>query len=341
MKLQAIVFVFFTMAFAIATAQENKTTPKGDVIGKVYFNYHLNTTKDATQKSAFELNRAYFGYKYTFDDKFSAQILLDAGKNVGGSAYTVFIKNAKLDYKANDWLTLTAGVFGLKQFSDQEKFWGYRYVYKSFDDLYRLGSSADLGVMAAFKIRENLQLDLLIVNGEGYTNLQDQTGNNRYGINVVFNPIKNLTLKGYFDLMKAGDDIIPNQETTITNLALFAGYQMDAIFKIGAEYNLMKNGTTFRIAADGRDLDGFSFYGTYFINEKWNVFGRYDMLSSNTLTNETTPWNNLENGDTFIGGFEYKPMKNINTSINYRNYNFSDESIKNHSFVYVNLEFYF
>jgi hypothetical protein len=341
MKSLQLLIVLFVLSCTIVTAQETDKTPKGDVIGKVYFNYHLNTTKDATQSGAFELNRAYFGYKYTFDDKFSAQILLDAGKNLGGSQYTVFIKNAKLDFKANEWLTLTAGIFGLKQFSTQEKFWGYRYLYKSFDDLYRFGASADLGIMASFKVHEKLDIDVYVVNGEGYTNLQDQTGNNRYAINVVYNPIKSLTLKAYFDAMKAGDDFIETQETTITNFEVFAGYQMDDVFKIGAEYSLMKNGTTYRIAADGRDLDGFSFYGTYFINNQWNVFARYDIIDSNIAPGEGTPWNNLENGETFIGGVEYKPIKNINTSLNFRNYHFTDESIKNRSFIYLNLEFYF
>jgi hypothetical protein len=340
MKLQKAIFLIALFTITVVTAQE-KTEPKGDVIGKVYFNYHLNTTKDATQSGAFELNRAYFGYKYKFDDRFSAQILLDAGKNLGGSNYTVFIKNAKLDYKASEWLTLTAGVFGLKQFSEQEKFWGYRYLYKSFDDLYGLGASADLGVMASFEINEKLALDLLIVNGEGFTNLQDQTGNNRYGINVVYNPINSLTLKAYFDSMKAVDDFIETKETTITNLAFFAGYKLDEVFKIGAEYNIMKNGITYREPAEGRDLDGYSFYGTYFINQKWNVFGRYDIVNSNTVHYETEPWNILENGDTIIAGVEYKPIKNINTSLNFRNYNFDEESIKNQSFIYLNLEFYF
>ncbi|MGM5468940.1 outer membrane beta-barrel protein [Flavobacteriaceae bacterium LMO-SS05] len=341
MKLNLKITSLLLFALISLNAQETPSEPKGTVTGKVFFNYHIDATKDAEQPNAFELQRAYFGYKYTFNEKFSATILLDAGKGSPGSDYTVFIKNAKLEYKADSWLTLTAGIFGMIQFDDQEKFWGYRYIFKSFDDEYEFGTSADLGVSAAIKINDHLKMDLVIVNGEGYKKLQDASGNNRYGAALVYTPSKSWMFKAYYDTMKGIDVDNPLIETTLTNTALFAGYKVNDLFRVGAEYNLMQNGVTYKKAAKDKDLQGLSFYSTYNINEKWNVFGRYDQLSSNQLTGELTDWNFSDDGDTIIAGFEFKPSKGVNTSINYRYTDFKDPSNNNASLIYFNLEFYF
>ena len=341
MKAKNLLFVLIVMASAVTYSQESSEKPSGKVVGKVYFNYHADFTKGAEQFGAFELTRAYFGYQHNFNKKVSAKILLDAGKNSGGSSYTLFIKNAKLDYKANDWLKLTAGIFGMKQFKVQEDFWGYRYLYKSLEDEYKFGSSADVGVMASFKLHKKLHLDVLAVNGDGYRNLQDDSGKNRYGINLIYYPIESLTLKAYYDTMKGDDIEDPDQITTVGNIALFAGYKFTDRFKIGAEYNFMQNGVEFNKPSQDKDLKGYSFYSTYFINRKWNVFGRYDVVTSNKLPNETLGWNYEEDLKATIIGFEYKPIKGVNTSVNYRYLNYEDETINNGSFVYLNLEFYF
>ncbi len=341
MKLKVALTTLCFLAFYIGVTQEIVQKSKGEVIGKVFFNYHANVTEDVEQTSAFELTRAYLGYNYTFNDKFSASILLDAGKGSGASDHSVFIKNAKLDYKADNWITLSAGIFGMKQFKNQEKFWGYRYLYKSLADEYKFGTSADLGVMASIKINNDLKMDVLIVNGEGYKKLQDASGKTRFGINMVYTPNTNWVFKAYYDTMKGIDADDDTKITTVSNVALFAGYKISNRFRIGAEYNLMQNGETYKTPAKDKDLQGLSFYSAYNINKKWNVFGRYDQLSSNTLSGEMNDWNFSDDGNTIIAGFEFKPTKGVNTSVNYRFTDFEDATNNNTSLIYFNLEFYF
>jgi hypothetical protein len=335
MKLK-ITFLLILTTLTVFSQEENK--PKGVVIGKVFFNYHIDTTKDAVQSSAFELTRTYLGYKYNFSDKLSATLLFDSGKGSGNSDFSLFVKNAKLDYKADSWLTLSVGLFGLKQFKDQEKFWGYRYLYKSFNDKYKFGSSADAGVMAAMKISDKLKIDVLIVNGEGYKKLQDASGYTRLGTNLVYTPSKSWIFKAYYDTMKGKD---ADNITTVSNIALFAGYKLNDKFRIGAEYNIIQNGITYKNVAKGKNQKGLSFYSTYNINKKWNVFGRYDQISSNRLSNQINNWNYTKDGNTIIAGFEFKPTDKINTSINYRLTNFEDATNNNTSLIYFNLEFAF
>ena len=341
MKFKVACTALYFLAFHIGLSQEVVPKPKGEVTGKVFFNYHMDETEDAEQTSAFELTRAYLGYKYTFDDKFSATMLLDAGKGSGASNHSIFIKNAKLDFKADSWITFSAGIFGMKQYNDQEKFWGYRYLYKSLGDEYKFGTSADLGAMASVKISDDFKMDVLVVNGEGYKKLQDASGKTRFGLNMVYTPNTNWVFKAYYDTMKGVDVDDDTKITTVNNIALFAGYKIDNHFRIGAEYNLMQNGITYKDPAKDKDLKGLSFYSAYIINKKWNVFGRYDMLSSNKLSEEIEGWNFSDDGNTIISGFEFKPTKGINTSVNYRFTDFEDDSKNNASLIYFNLEFYF
>lgn len=341
MKLKLIIAALMLFALVNLNAQETSSEPKGKISGKVYFNYHLDNTTDAEQKNAYELTRAYLGYNYTINDKFKATILLDAGKNSGGSAYTIFIKNAKLDYKAAKWLTLTAGIFSTVQFKDQESFWGYRYLFKSLEDEYKFGTSADVGFMAAIKISDKLRMDLSSLNGEGYQNLQDSAGKTRHAGDLVYTPNKDWIFKAYFDSMK-GIDVDDNTKvTTINTIALFAGYRLNNRFRFGAEYNLMQNGIDYKSPAQGKDLQGLSFYSTYDINDKWDVFARFDQLSSNKIEGEINDWHYTEDGDLIIMGCEFKPTKGVNTSINYRYADYKDPLKNNASLIYFNLEFYF
>ena len=216
---------------------------KGQPHFKVFWNYHYDYTENTEQVSAFELTRVYLGYKYKFDDKFSAKITYDIGKNDAGSNHTAFVKIAQLDYKINPSVKISMGLIGGKQYKDQENHWGYRYIYKMLQDENKFGPSADLGINAEFKISKTLMANLFVVNGEGYKNLQDDDGNQRFGMSLIYNPLKKLTTKFYYDTHAS------ENSKSLNNIAFFAGYKTDS-WRIGAEYNKMENGTNYKTAID-------------------------------------------------------------------------------------------
>lgn len=303
-------------------------------------------TEEAEQEGAFEIQRAYFGYNYTFNDKFSAKLLFDVGKD-DGSAYTAFLKAAQLDFKATDWLKLSAGMIGLNQYSDQENFWGYRYIFKSFQDEYGFGTSADLGLNGEFKLHKTLKMNLFVLNGEGFKKVQDFYGKYKVGGNLVYNPIEALTLKVYYSAQDSkkitGEEpnVVVVENPTVTNLALFAGYDFKKKFRIGAEYNAMYDGKKFSDAALDHDLDGFSIYSTYVINDKFEIFGRYDQLESNKVGIATTNWNAAKDGSAFLAGIQYIPVKGVASSLNFQSFNYELASKNNKSLIYLNLEYKF
>lgn len=317
---------------SFSQSSETEFKPNGKTHFKVFWNYHTDLSENATKSSAFELKRSYFGYKYNFSKTISTKITFDVGSNSGGSDYTAFLKHAQLDWKVASGVKLSMGLIGLKQFNDQENFWGYRYIFKSFQDQHEFGSSADLGINAEFKLSKSLKANLIIFNGEGYKKIQDADGNQKIGGSLVFTPVKGFTAKIYLD----------NQPVTdidaITTLGLFAGYKASN-WRLGVEYNQLKNGKKYTSAYVDHNLDGLSFYTTYVINKKVEIFGRYDQLSSNILSGESVAWNSAKDGSQIIAGVQYAPVKGLKFSLNYQGYNFDDDTVTNKSLVFVNAEF--
>lgn len=329
---------FLLLSFIIASASLFAQTanddfkPTGAPLFKVFWNYNTDLSKNATKNSAFELNRAYFGYQYSYTKDISAKVVLDVANNTGGSAYTFLLKAAQLDWKVANSVKLSMGLIGMKQFNDQEEFWGYRYIFKSFDDEQSFGSSADLGINAEFDLSKTLKANFVVFNGEGYKNIQDINGNQKVGGSLIFTPVKSLTTKIYFD----------SQPTTgskaITSLALFAGYKVDD-WKLGAEYNKLNNGKKYSSPSVGNQLDGISIYATYVINKKVEIFGRYDQLNSNTLTGDTTAWNYAKDGSQIITGIQYAPVKGLKFALNYQGFSFDNSALNSQTKVFLNAEF--
>ena len=332
MKKILLMIIVLSPLVAFSQDREDQVNTKGQPHFKVFWNYHYDYTKDVDQVSAFELTRVYLGYKYTFNDKISAKITYDIGKNDAGSKHTAFIKIAQLDYKINPSIKISMGLLGGKQYNDQEKHWGYRYIYKTLQDENKFGPSADLGINAELEISKVLMANLFIVNGEGYKNLQDDNGNQRFGMSLIYNPSKLITTKLYYDTHAS------ENSKSLNNIAFFAGYKADS-WKIGAEYNKMENGTSYKTAIDNHNLEGISVYGSYIFNDKIEIFARFDEISSNTLNGQNSSWNYEKDGILILFGAQYIAAKGVKFSINSRNFNYINDDIEDSSFIYFNAEF--
>ncbi|HJN54167.1 MAG TPA: hypothetical protein QGI27_03775 [Flavobacteriaceae bacterium] len=326
-----LVLILFTL-HSFSQEDGNKAEAKGQPHFKVFWNYHYDYAQSIEQVSAFELTRVYLGYKYTFDNKFSAKITYDIGKNDAGSKHTAFVKIAQLDYIIDPSIKISMGLIGGKQHNDQEKHWGYRYIYKTLQDENEFGTSADLGINAEFKISDKLMANVFIVNGEGYKNLQDNDGDQRFGINLIFNPSKKITAKFYYDTHGS------ENSKSLNNIAFFGGYKSDS-WRIGAEYNKMQNGTNYKTAIDDHNLDGISFYASYLFNNKLEIFARFDEISSNILTGQGNSWNFNNDGALLIFGAQYIAAKGVRFSVNSRNFNYINDAIEDPSLIYFNAEF--
>ena len=269
-------------------AQEKQTQTNGKPIIQIFGDFYAGFGEEK-EELGFELNRAYLGYQYELKKGLSINAVMDIGesKQVNDYQRIAYIKNAQISWKRNN-LTLNAGLISTTQFNEIEKFWGKRYVAKSFQDEYKFGHSADLGLSVAYKFGEIISIDAIITNGEGYKKLQ-QNNSFQYGLGATINPIKNL----YFRLYGGIND--ENQ----ANFSFFTGYKSEKI-TLGAEYNILKD-----------QKQGASFFGNFSINKNFDFYARYDILEEEILL--TT-----QDNSSVIAGFEYRINDNIKISPNFK-----------------------
>jgi hypothetical protein len=307
-------------------AQEKSSFPNGLLFGKIFFDAYTQTGA-GENATAMEIRRVYLGYKYNYDENFQAYIKLDIGSPYDLSPVSrirryAFFKNAGMKYH-KDKLTVNAGITDVFMFTTQEKYWGHRYVDKMYLDKYKFGPKADIGANVKWEFSEKFSIDFGLYNGEGYKYLQ-KDNTYRGGLGITYYPLKSLVTRFYFDYT---EKVLPR----ITYSA-FVGYKFQKKFVFGFEYNYQQNQTFLK----DHNLFGFSTYATWNFNEKWSVFSRYDFLKSNEITQN--PWNVLEDGQHFIGGFQYVIHKGIVVAVNYRDWHSDSNSKWNSGYIFMNFE---
>jgi hypothetical protein len=323
-----LIFLFFLTY----TSAQNDFSSIGKPNFKVFWNYHNDFTKDIEQKSAFELKRVYLGYTYTFSEDISAKITYDIGSNSAGSAYTAYVKIAQLDWKLNPKVKLSMGLIGNKQFNDQESLWGYRYAYKGFLNEFKFGASADLGFNSEFTVNPKFKINLFVLNGEGYKSIQDDNGHQKMGTSFIYNFSKKLSGKIYMDSQRS------ENTKSMKNNSIFLGYN-SIDFRFGVEYGKIKNARTYKNAEDDHNRDGFSIYGSKKLSNNYELFARYDQISSNILTGESRSWNYDNDGSLLMFGAQYQALKGVKFNLNYRFFNHDNSIINNKSILSLNAEF--
>ena len=286
-----------------AQAQDTTTAePKGKAIVQMFGNFHTGFGEQRNDRG-FDLERSYLGYEYKLEDGLTIKGVMDIGKskNVDDYHRIVYIKNAMVSWK-RDGFTLNGGLISTTQFNFQEKFWGYRYIMKSFQDQYKFGNSADLGISAAYKFNDFVSADAIIVNGEGYKKTQVNDGLN-YGLGVTLTPVKGFQVRLYGGLNESGVD----SKANTTNLAVFAGYK-NKKFTVGSEYNYMQNASF----TEGNNQFGYSLFGSVKVAKQAEVYARFDDLSSND------DWNIKKDERAAILGAQFKLGKYVKIAPNFR-----------------------
>ena len=309
-----------------AQAQDVKSEEvKGKAIVQMFGNFHSGFGGNNDDRG-FELERSYLGYEYKLNRELSVKGVMDIGKSSDVSDYQriAYIKNAMVSWKTGD-LTLNGGLISTTQFNFQEKVWGYRYIMKSFQDEYKFGSSADLGLSASYKFADWVSADAIIVNGEGYKKIQKNNGLN-YGLGLTLTPVKGFQVRLYGGLNESGQD----GKSDVVNMAAFAGYKCDR-FTIGAEYNHMLNASNTK----GNDQFGYSAFASVKVAKNADIYARFDDLYSKN------DWNISKDEQAAIIGAQFKLGKYVKVAPNFRMSMPKADGAKNEYSAYVNCYFGF
>lgn len=314
-------------SIGIATqAQDTKTEePKGKAIVQVFGNFHTGLGAENDDRG-FELERSYLGYEYKPGNGLSVKGVMDIGKSSDVSDYQriAYIKNAMVSWETGN-LTLNGGLISTTQFNFQEKFWGYRYIMKSFQDEYKFGSSADLGISAAYRFADWISADAIIVNGEGYKKIQKNEGLN-YGLGVTLTPVKGFQIRLYGGLNECGEE----GKRDTGNLAAFAGYKHEK-FTIGAEYNYMMNASY----NEDADQSGYSIFASVNLPKEISLYVRFDDLYSKN------DWNKVKDESAAILGIQFKLGEYVKIAPDFRMAMPKADGVKNSYSACINCYFGF
>ncbi|MBU2651665.1 MAG: porin [Bacteroidetes bacterium] len=327
-SLTLLIFIVNIFSGMSQPSEKEEFLSFGKPLLTLYSDFYAGISPGNSQ-SAFEVKRAYFGYEYYLSPEFTLTAKLDIGSPDDVSEYSLlrryaYFKNACITYTKGK-IKSSFGIIDLLQFKYQEKYWDHRYVFKSFQDEYRFGSSADLGWNIVYEISDWILADMTIMNGEGYTQLQnDYTYKGGWG--TTLKPLKGLSLRIYYDL--AAKDV--KQST----MSLFLGYEYKTRFRIACEYNYKWNENYMK----EYDRYGYSVYGLWNILPRLQIFGRYDMVKSNMLAGDDYPWNLARDGSTLIGGVQYSPLPKVRFALNYQDWYPYAKNAENEAYIYLNLE---
>ena len=326
MKTKVILAGLLACIGITAQAQDAKSEePKGKAIVQMFGNLHSGFGAENDDRG-FELERSYLGYEYKLNKELSVKGVMDIGKSNDVSDYQriAYIKNAMVSWKKEN-LTLNGGLISTTQFNFQEKFWGYRYIMKSFQDQYKFGSSADLGLSATYKFANWISADAIIVNGEGYKKIQKNDGLN-YGLGVTLTPLKGLNVRLYGGLNEGSE----SGKEDIKNLAAFIGYKCET-FTVGAEYNYMQNASN----KSDADQSGYSLFASTKLSKSAEVYARFDDLCSKN------DWNKSKDEQAAILGAQFKLGKYVKVAPNVRMSMPKADGADNKYSAYVNCYFGF
>lgn len=158
-------------------------TPSVKFGGLIFSHYGLDLTEDAGGANEFDISRVYIDAKATLSDNLSSRVTLDVGRLKSQHAHdadavadgkdtrlTAFLKYAYLQWRTPvDGVAVQIGAAGTGWTGLYDKFWGRRWVSKSFADQAKLLATSDIGLHASGAHAGGmLGWQGAVTNGSGY-----------------------------------------------------------------------------------------------------------------------------------------------------------------------------
>jgi hypothetical protein len=306
------------------------STPGGKPIARIFADYkqQLNST---TPYHGFGLTRAFFGYDYNIDNRLSARVLIDVGSPLSTDELSAkrysYLRNAYISYRVEDF-SITLGITDGLGHAGPNDFWAKRYISKPFLLQNNYMKVADIGLIADYRLSPIISFDAQIFNGEGYTNIQNDNSL-LFGAGITIKPSEELTFRLFGDIY--------NQQTVYSNtIASFAGYK-NSRFSLGLEYNYKTNiNNTLE-----HHIFGFSTMASYYLSQKFELFGRYDLSSSVIPPGDIDQWNILNDGSLIITGLQFTHSQYLRISLNYQGWSPISSTVPGSDYIQINVDFKF
>ena len=258
--------------------------------GKIYasYGYDLTDTPYAgyqdgdPRPNGFEVDRVYLDFKKKIDKTFSIRATTDVGRSDSGKL-ELFLKYAYMQVNLAEDIKVRIGAAPNAQISMSDKFWGGRWLAKSFTDQEGAVDSADIGVHALGKHADGMfKWGAAIVNGEGYGNPDldnDKTFQARATVDPLNGDIK-LPISVYVSQEFYTPEDVDGQNIIIASVGLDQEF-----VSVWGEYVMDTPGTKFVDEAGSEEdvkAGGMSVNVVGKVPDLLNVVARYDKWDPNT-----------------------------------------------------------
>ena len=321
MKKSAVVLIFLIFA-----QYANSQRPAGTPITEIYTNFHYSID-DTAKTTGFGVERAFFGYRFPAVNNFSAAVIVNIGapEELADGAKPrrlAHFREAFISY-SKEKLTINLGLTKTMMADYQQKFLGKRYITDNLTSMRGYGYVSDLGLSVLYRFSDLVNADFELMNGKGYSDIQNDNNIKASAGLYIMTP-ENLAFRVFGDITRRKGLI---QSTMIG----FAGFKNDLI-TFGAEISYKRN---LGLMA-GYNAWGFSATGSFYISDKTDIFGRYDISSSVSTGNDPEGWNYLKDSNILITGIEYSFTEKIKAALNYQGNFPHNTSKKSSDFIFLN-----
>ncbi|HZX71367.1 MAG TPA: porin [Rhodanobacter sp.] len=250
--------------------------------GKMYFDYssidqkNSLTGKTNASGTGIDVKRFYLSVTHQFDDIWSANLTTDFNYVSNDGETNLFVKKAYVQGKFNQAAVLRIGSADMPWIPFVENYYGYRYVENTLTDRLKYANSADWGINLSGDLGQSKYLNYSVsaVNGNGYKNPSRSNSVDVEG-RVGFVPFKGMVVAvgGYTGDRGQGLENV-NTIHTAQRFDFLVAYAGPG-FRAGGEYFSAKSWNNVLTPLADK-ADGYSFWGSVNLPNKFSLFARYD-----------------------------------------------------------------
>ncbi len=314
MKTLFNLFILITATLPIFAQKSNKNDyPQKKFFGCIYTGAFYDVNHIIKPYTGFDLSTALFGYYSDISPRVKVKLIYDVTRTTNnirvydtqnrplnvlyfeGSRYTAFLKQAEIDWKFANNYELDAGqILNQQYLTVQDKFWGYRFVAVTMQEMYRMGAPADFGIRLSRYFNKKHSISIGAINGDGPFRIQDKNSSVQFFMNAEYKP-SNFIIKWFADYLTI--------QRAIHN-SFFTGYKKNRN-RIGLEYSRIDT-----VSFSNYYSEAVSIFGSYAIKKSIDIFIRDDFLNK-------LPKYGITNEHKFYVGVNYHEAT-FNTSLNFR-----------------------
>lgn len=315
----------------------------------IFATYGQQYRGDSLATNAMLLDRAYLGFKSEFAENWSGDVKIDLLKEQleNGTTPTgkpnkvraTYIKEAYVKYSKNKF-ALMAGIVPTAQTNYQLKHWGNRYISNTATDINKVGvASADIGIVADYKINDMFSADFSVYNGEGFSSVQiDKEFTQMLGVSAKLPAGIIARVYGSYT-----SDTVLRERKEIKNAELIYGglvgiKTLEDKLTFGAEYSHADKWKNI----DSANADIISVYAMYEVTPKIQCFVRGDNSSLKDIktANKVKTISNETSNVLYLCGAQYRINKNVRLSLDYqRTEKKSDKEALNGFYIHSEFKF--